>query len=110
MSRFFGVVGYEGTQFEDPSNPGVYSPANIFEHEHLGTIKRRQRKWSESSDSTNDNLVLNSQISIIADDFIDAHWPAIKYVVISGVPFKVTSVDIARPRYFLNLGGVWNGD
>ena len=109
MARFYGKVGYEEEQHEDPSNPGVWIPTQIHEHQHFGTILKHSRRWDASNTSANDDLTLNNRISIVADAYINEHWPAIKYVIIAGTPFKVLSVDIARPRYILNLGGVWNG-
>ena len=110
MPKYCGVIGFEMDQYEDPNNPGVFKPTAIIERKYFGSMITNQRKWSETGSSTNDDLTINNQLSIVADAYAHEHWPAIKYAEINGVRWKVNSVDIkTRPRLILNLGGVWNG-
>lgn len=108
MARFFGPIGYEQEQHE--SEPGIWTPSGMVERNAFGAVLKRQRKWADSSEGTNDNLEVTNRISIVADDYVNEHWPAIKYVKWADTYWKVVSIDIERPRVILSLGGVWNGD
>ena len=108
MARFFGPIGYEQAQIE--TEPGIYAPSVMVEHNSFGTVLTRKRKWDASATGTNDDVSVTNRISIVADDYVNEHWPAIKYVKWGGVYWKVLSIDIVRPRIILSLGGVWNGD
>lgn len=107
MARFCGIVGFEIEQAEVA--PGIWEPTGIEERQYFGNIPKNNRKWSSVSNSTNDDLTLSNRISIVCDNYMLNNWPAIKYVKLNGVCWKVDSAEIARPRIILTLGGVWNG-
>lgn len=106
MAKFFGPVGYAiPTQVE----PGIWKD-QIIEHNYSGEVIKNSSGWSASSESTNDNLRLNNQISIVADPFAYQNFHSIKYVQFMGTKWKVTNVDASQyPRLVLNIGGVYNG-
>lgn len=108
MARFYGPIGYEQEQVE--VEPGIFNPSVMAERNSFGTILRHQRKWNPMNEGVNDDVVLTNRISIVADDYVLEHWPAIRYVRWSGAYWKVLSVEVSRPRVTLNLGGVWNGN
>lgn len=70
----------------------------------------RVAKRNEQGQSINDNITLNNSISIIADAYAYENFFAIQYVKVMGTAWKVTSVEVQRPRLILTLGGVWNGE
>jgi len=107
MSRFYGAIGFEEDQVE--TAPGVYEPARITEKTYTGDLPKHLRRWETTTDGTNDNLTLANRISIVCDNYMTEHWPAIKYVVFNGVKWKVGNAEIKRPRIILTLGGMWNG-
>lgn len=72
-------------------------------------ITRLNSRWSANTDSTNDNISLNSQISFVADAFANQHFVFIKHVNAYGAEWKVTNVEVQYPRIILTLGGVYNG-
>lgn len=105
MARWFGKVGYgEPTEI----SPGVYDD-KITEVEYTGDVIRNTSGWSTSSDSTNDNLTVNNQISIIADPFAYQNFHAMKYVEFMGTKWKITNVEVQYPRLILTMGGKYNG-
>ena len=109
MARFYGTIGFEQGQTE--VEPGVFLPSSYEERNYYGTMMRHQRRWENNQNgSTNDDMILGNQLSIVADMYLKEHWPAAKYVTIAGTRWKVNSVEIKRPRLILNLGGVWNGN
>ena len=107
MARFYGKIGFEIEQQE--TEPGIYEPASMIEKPYFGTYVRNTRRWESSSEGINNDLKLNTQISILCDVYMTEHWPAIKYAQINGVNWKVDSIEIKRPRVLLMLGGEWNG-
>lgn len=103
MAKFFGTVCYSQTV---ETAPGVWTPVED-KRQYYGDIIRNSRKWN-SGESTNDNLDISNEISILADQFAFEHFNAIKWVEWSGVKWKVNGVDILYPRLTLRLGGVYN--
>lgn len=108
MARFYGFVGFEVDEVE--TEPGIYEPACIVEKPYFGKLVKHYRRWEATQNGTNDNLVLANRISIVCDNYMTDHWPAIKFVVWQNARWKVDSAEIQRPRIILTLGGLWNGD
>ena len=65
--------------------------------------------FQNQSQSTNDNLNINRQISIVADQFAYDNIGFIRYAEFMGSKWKVTSAEPQQPRIVLTLGGVYNG-
>lgn len=105
MAKFRGVVGYVNTTEVEP---GVWESETI-EKTYSGDVLRNTRRW-EKSEHLNDDLNINNTVSIVADKFANENFYAMKYVKWAGVAWKITNVEIARPRFILTLGGVYNGE
>lgn len=106
MTRWFGKVGYSETH---ETAPGIWENEDTV-REYYGDIKRNTSRWTSNSESTNDNLAVNTQISIVADPFAVKKFHCIKWIEFMGVKWSVDSVDPTQPpRLILTLGGVWNG-
>lgn len=105
MARFCGKVGF--LIEHRTTAPGVRVPT-VEERTYYGDITRIARQ-NTAGQSINDNLTLSMQVSIMADTFAYDNAFAIAYVEYSGSLWKVSSVDIQRPRLILTLGGVYNG-
>jgi hypothetical protein len=105
MMRWYGKVGYSETV---ETKPGVYDNQDTV-REYYGDVKRNSTRWVTNSDSTNDDLTVNTQISIVADPFAFDNFYSIKWIEYMGVKWKVTVADPQPPRIILTLGGVWNG-
>ena len=104
MSKFYGPIGYI-TQKE--ISPGVWDEV-IVERSYRGDITRNNRRW-EASEYKNDNLTISNQLTIIADPFLYENSSTIRYVSWLGVRWKLTNIEIQRPRLILTLGEVYNG-
>lgn len=104
MSRFYGAVGYAKTV---NTAPGVFEEVEE-EMMYYGDILRNARRL-ESGENLNDQLVVNNSISILADAHALNHFFEIRYVVWEGAKWKVTNVEVQRPRLILTLGKVYNG-
>lgn len=105
MAKFYGKVGYAVTT---ETAPGVWKP-QIVEFPYSGDVIRNTSKWTPSSESTNDNLSTNNLISIIADPFANQNFQNMRYIEFMGGLWKITNVDVQRPRLVLTMGGVYNG-
>lgn len=105
MAKWHGVIGY-GIPTE--TRPGYWTD-EIVERTYSGDIKRLYGRWTETSNSTNDDFNTNNQISIISDPFAEQNFTQMRYIVFMGVKRKITGADVKRPRIIVSLGGVYNG-
>lgn len=108
MNKYHGKVGYSVTE-KSTRNPGIWEET-IIEREYKGDIIKQISKWNVSGNSSNDNLGLNGQISIVADAFAYENFSHIKFIVHMGAAWKVEMAEPKSPRIILTLGGVWNGE
>jgi len=105
MAKFYGKIGYAETS---ETSPGVWTPG-VTEKLYSGDIIKNSRRW-QTGESINDDLVINNIISIVADPFAYQNFHAIKYIEWMGALWKVTNIEVQRPRLILTIGGVYNGD
>ena len=105
MAKFYGPVGYSVLA---ETRPGYWEDV-IKEVKYYGDTLRNIVRWTSAQDSTNDDLNINNQISIVADQFANDHIHNMKYVRFMGANWKITSVEPRPPRLILTLGGVYNG-
>lgn len=105
MPKFFGAVGYA---ISTETRPGLWED-RIEERDYYGDVEKYTSRWNTVSDSTNDDLNVNVQISIVADPFANNHFHSMKYVRFMGTEWKITGVEPRFPRLILTVGGVYNG-
>ena len=105
MAKWFGKIGYSETV---ETAPGVWTP-QVTERQYFGDVIRNNTRWSTNSESANDDLTVNCQISIVADPFAINKFHSIKWIEFMGTKWKVTTVEPQFPRLLLTLGGEWNG-
>lgn len=104
MAKFRGVVGYGETV---EVAPGVWDDV-VTEKTYRGDVIRNSRSLDDGT-KVNDDLSVGNSISIVADAYANQHFFAIRYVEWAGSLWKVSNVDVERPRLILRLGGVHNG-
>lgn len=104
MAKFYGSIGYGETV---ETAPGVWTD-QIIEYQYYGDVVRNSRKLSEG-ESLNNDLSVNTSISIVADAYAREHFFAIRYIKWAGAFWTVTEVTPESPRLLLRLGGVYNG-
>ena len=105
MAKFYGKVGYALTS---EGEPGVWVET-ITERVYYGDVVKISRRLQQSG-GINDDVIINNEISIVADPFAVDNFYNIRYVEWSGVKWKVSNVTVQSPRLLLSLGGVYNGD
>lgn len=107
--KFYGIVGYCETVEEEGDRKGNWID-HVTEKKYYGDVLRNTRKWEgPKNDSTNDELNVNNSFSIVADAYAYNHFWAMKYVEWMGTRWKITNVEVQRPRLILTVGGVYNG-
>lgn len=104
MAKYSGQVGY-GIQKE--TAPGVWSTveeARLMKGDFYMESSRHQ-----NGDKVNEDIALNHRISLMADDWVMKHYPFMRWIEIDGIKWKITSVELKRPRIIVNVGGLYNG-
>ena len=73
--KFSGPIGFSETV---EIRPGVMQP-KITEKHYKGDVLRKISKWQQGYQA-NDDLTVNNQISIVANEYAFKHFSSIKYV------------------------------
>lgn len=105
MPKFYGMIGYARQRM---TAPGVASYSDVEERPYYGDFVKHTIKDEVSSEVLNDNIVMQDDISIMADEYAYVHASKMKYVVINDVKWKIRSISFSRPRITISLGGVYN--
>ena len=106
MSKWYGKIGFVETV---DKGYGVWKP-EVVEKYYFGEIKRNTSKWSSNSRSTNYNVNISNQISIISDPYLEKSLQSIRYIEFMGALYDVTDIEVRYPRLILSIGGVYNGE
>lgn len=106
--KFFGKVGFGTSEEGSGERDGIWEDG-ITERQYFGDVLSNNRKYEAQSDSVLDNLNVSNRISIVADAFAYNHFFEMKYIEWMGTKWKVTQVEVQRPRLILQIGGVYNG-
>ena len=103
MAKYYGKIGYA---IRRETVPSVWEE-EIVEKDFCGEQLNVRSKWQTSS-HLNDNIEITNQLSIVADPFAYQNFYNIRYIEYLGNKWKVTSVELQRPRLILSIGGVYN--
>lgn len=102
--KWHGAIGYAETK---ETRPGIWEDS-VTEKQYCGDVIRNSRRL-QSSDKLNDDIVVNNEISIVSDPFLNQNFHKIKYIEFMGTKWTVSNVDVQYPRLLLTLGSVYNG-
>jgi hypothetical protein len=103
MAKFHGPIGFVTTIETAPS---VHREV-VTEYNYYGDVIRDSRRF-QSGDGLNDNLQINNQISVIGNPYAYDNFPAMRYIGWMGSYWKITNVEVQRPRLILSIGGLYN--
>lgn len=104
MAKFCGNIGYiETVEVE----PGVWEES-VVERFYYGDLIRNTSRF-QSSGGINDDINISNNISILADPYANQNFQHMRYVEFMGAKWKITNVEVQRPRLILTIGGVYNG-
>lgn len=104
--KWYGKIGFVETVNE---GNGVWKP-RVTEKEYIGDLRRISSKWSSNSSSTNYNVNISNQISILSDPYLENSLHAIRYIEFMGAFYDVTDIEVQYPRLNISIGGVYNGE
>lgn len=106
MAKFYGAVGFVNLVETAPDVQTEVASEKMYS----GDFIRQSIRSVASTASINDNIVMNKQIKIIADPYLNMNYPSIKYVHYKGANWKVSTVDDTNyPDLILTIGEVYNG-
>lgn len=103
MARFYGAIGFTFGTCE--TSPGVWTDV-ISVRNYYGDTMKRRTSW-EKGESINDNIKINNQISILADEYAERNAYSMKWVEWKGVKWKISSIEFERPRMILTIGDIY---
>lgn len=103
MNKFYGKIGFVRTV---ETAPDVWADDSK-ESYYYGDVVKNSRSY-QSAEGLNDNFLVTNTISILADDYAYNHSHEMRYIEYLGVLWKITSIDIQRPRIKITMGGVYN--
>lgn len=103
MSKWFGKVGYAITE---ETEPGIWEEV-IVEREYFGDVTSN-RFLRQTTDKVNDNINISNVISIVADPFAYNNCSNMAYIEYMNEKWKVSNIEVQRPRLILTIGGVYN--
>ena len=106
MAKWHGVIGFG---VEEKIRPGVVKET-IKERSYYGDVIKLSRRLQIGQDSTNPDISVSNELSVLADPFVNENFQSIRYVTFMGTKWTVSSVEVQYPRLLLTLGGVYNGD
>jgi hypothetical protein len=96
------MIGYVTTE---ETKPGVWTPT-IIEKRYAAEITKNV--LAVRTAGVNDDITMNNVISIVADPFAYDNLKSIRYATYMGVKWKVTNIEVERPRLILTVGGEYN--
>lgn len=106
MSRWFGNIGFG---VEEDHGYGNYE-MSIEERPYFGDLTRSYQRYNAQQNSTISDVVLNNELSIVADEYSLSNLSAIKYAEIDGTKWRVTAIEEHYPRLILSLGGAYKNE
>lgn len=101
--KFHGNIGF--LRMADKGH-SVYEAA-LVEKPYYGDVLRYSKRY-EPGQQVHEDLTINNQISIVADQFAYENIGFMRYVIWMGQKWKITNADIDRPRITLSIGGLYN--
>lgn len=106
MSKYYGTIGF-GEDVE--TRPGIHK-MEWTEKKYQGDVIENARRVTASSESTNDDLTVSNQISILADPYAYKNFHLMRYATYMGVKWRIINVRVLYPRLILTLGGEYHAD
>lgn len=105
MAKFYGAIGYSILK-ERVKDDGVWIE-EVTERNYSGDVLKNIIR-TKSGETLNDNITIDNRLSIIADAFANENVQSMRYVSWLGALWKISSVEVIRPRLLLTIGGVYN--
>ena len=105
MAKYHGNIGFAKLV----TGAGSITTEEIVEKPYSGDLLKLSLNRQSSSEQLIDEIKLNHELSIIADDFAMENFGLIRYAILRGTRWRVTAATVDYPRLKLTMGGVYNG-
>lgn len=102
--KYSGKVGYA---VQTETAPGVWTKEIKEVHMYGDTLSYGAQPVS--SDKVNQDVALSNEISLMGNPIIFENLSTLEYLILSGIKWEITSINLDPPRIKVALGGVWNG-
>lgn len=104
MAKFAGEIGFAHTV---EVRPGIHQEV-ITVFPYYGDVMRKGMSIRET-EHVNDEIHISNMISIVADEYLRENFSQIRFVKWDGGYWKISSVEVNRPRLILYFGGRYHG-
>jgi hypothetical protein len=104
MPKFSGIIGYTS---QSEISPGVWG-REIIERNYRGDILQNVNRWKEVQ-NVNDDITIDNRFSIISDPYALENLGFITYIKWKNIAWKVSKIELKRPRIIITVEGVYNG-
>lgn len=102
--RFAGLVGYIETE---ETSPGVHLPVEK-QRFMRGDVLSATTRHPES-DVVNSDITFSHRYSLVGDAYSFSHYMYLKWILVEGFKWEVSSVEIKDKRLLISIGGPYNG-
>ena len=103
MAKFIRPIGFAKTV---ETEPGVWEEV-ITERSYTGELVRSKSRF-KTSNTVNSNVEIDTEISIVADQFAIENFQSMVYIEYMGTKWRIETADPKVPRIILTIGGVFN--
>lgn len=104
MAKYHGMIGYI---IPTEVRPCVWEEVPV-EKEAYGDFLD-DRSNVQKTDKVNNNISISGRLSVMIDQYAITNFQHIRYAVLMGTAWSVTSVRPAYPKLQITLGEMYNG-
>lgn len=102
MAKYAGKVGFA---IQTESSPGVWTD-KIVERLMRGDVISASSHF-KPGESINEDITLGHRLSLMGDPYAFENFTGLRYITYLGVKWRVTGVEIRRPRMVITVGGIY---
>lgn len=103
--KWYGEIAFSETV---ETEPDIFETRPVL-HKYYGELSKNY-KANQGGSTSNQNITLGNELSVLADPFLMEHFHKILYVIFNGSKWRVSSVTEQYPRLILSFGELYNDD
>lgn len=102
MAKYAGKVGFA---IQEESSPGVWTDT-VVERKMRGDVIGSSSSF-RPGESVNEDVTLGHRLSLMGDPYAYENFTGLRYIWYLGVKWRITGVEIQRPRLIVTVGGTY---
>lgn len=102
MAKYAGKVGFA---IQKETSPGVWTD-EIVERKMRGDVIGASSSF-RPGESVNEDITLGHRLSLMGDPYAYENFTGLRYITYLGVKWRITGVEIQRPRMIVTVGGMY---